>query len=61
MKNIARIISVSSAAVLGMASLLSQNTATPSDAWALTDGLGRKARDYSVAGPKKDKFVGMFY
>ncbi len=33
-----------------------------SDAWAATDALGRKVREYDEAGDKnKDKFVAMFY
>ena len=33
-----------------------------SDAWAATDALGRKVREYDEAGNKnKDKFVAMFY
>ncbi|MGK6350057.1 hypothetical protein [Parapedobacter sp. DT-150] len=33
-----------------------------SDQWALTDALGRKARDHQSAGDKKqEKFVAMFY
>lgn len=33
-----------------------------SDSWAITDGLGRAARDYSAAGEHNEKrFVGMFY
>ena len=33
-----------------------------SDAWAATDALGRKVREYDEAGnKKKDKFVAMFY
>lgn len=40
----------------------SQNHPINSDLWAATDALGRKVRDYSVAGEKKkDKFIAMFY
>lgn len=41
---------------------VAQSTPTMSDSWALTDALGRKVRDYSRAGSRKDgKFVGIFY
>ena len=32
-----------------------------SDQWSATDGLGRKVRDFSETGKKKDKYVAMFY
>ncbi|MEI8272826.1 MAG: T9SS type A sorting domain-containing protein [Paludibacter sp.] len=39
----------------------SQTTATFSNQWSATDGLGRNLPDYKAAGFQKNKFVGMFY
>lgn len=61
MKSISQLSAVLSLALMVPCIIGAQESATASDSWALTDGLGRKARDYDSAGPKKEKFVGMFY
>ena len=39
-----------------------QNRDTRADSWVATDGLGRKVSTHEeVGGPRKDKFVGIFY
>ncbi|MFA5814540.1 MAG: hypothetical protein WC865_02855 [Bacteroidales bacterium] len=52
-------------ATLAVTAVCSDHSAAQSvssDSWAATDALGRKVRDYSAAGEKKnDKFIAMFY